>query len=582
MVPFSYRILKYSLLLFVSLILTACYAGPNVRQLGAPITHKNPQVTTKPLYSYTGKLRLSTKGHTVIENKIPLYVLSGDFTPTDYQYAKQVCKVLNDDIIASQNYVCLPQSVGYHINVLKHYLIADDMHLNKHAINAQFLIVPANLLYQKEHLHQGPLVSLPSLDVAMYLNGSYLFLWGDYSYGAAELSNFARNFTYMAQNVDYVTIGVTSPEARELVNKLILSNQWSTHFKIVDFDPTSDQPPEHFDLIASYGPHIPAPLKEYIKKDGAYIPLNISEPLLKNVQRQNPYLSTQDVTKFFSLDDMQQLFNVLHLIVNASGKEHKHASNKDDLDDYLGFDDESDEKSAPKVKLPAFVQATKFPKNYKEQVFGPGLNLKLNIQPIEKILANEPRPYVKGVKLSSIGIRNVLVATRAAVPNQVYVLVTAFLNQLALSGEDFLTPDMNLATQNSVLTGNLANTSLFTYHYALSHYLYYATLENNGRKVTERQAEIANDLKEILNSSNTISTYGPPLPTAEQQDKIHSIVFSDNLRRQQEKTLEGLNSIVTQIEQELNVNKKEALIKQLKTDFSADILKSPKVNKTSK
>ncbi|MGV3279084.1 hypothetical protein ACFX5K_05505 [Rickettsiales bacterium LUAb2] len=568
-----YQKIQVLFLILIMSVLSACAAGLQKKDAGQnfKLNESNNKVTATQDNNISNLVDSDMASNIVVNGKVtkqPIFILSGNLDSTDTAYAQNICNRLNNDVL-NKDYVCFPYPIDDQ-SMAKNYIRTGTSFLKpKKQVIADFMIANVNDIMFKQYNNSGKFANYPDLDIVMFLQGTYLYMFGEQSYNAIEFKRFVSSF--VAKNPGKrINVGVVNEQARVLMTTLILSNNWNNvGFNFIDVDMDKANSSTKFDLIIDAGTKIDDSVQKFLNYNpGKYIPLSLDKTLIANAQKSNPQLSKEDISEYYTQYQLTSIVKELMKIEdeNQAKDTAKDTDASDDkiVNDYTDqfYDvnkyaakkmaqqeaDTKAEQTEEQNTLPPLVNNKKFPDDYNQMVFGKS-KFNFNIKSLRDILKSDKTESIAGVVVNTIGIKNVLVASRASDPQMVSRVMGSFLEDYMLTKSNLPTLDLQNSTIQDILLGGLDNNKLI-YHYGVLNYPKYLS-NNSVDNLSRAQAIIVNTIKNNL-TQNSPASFGPTLPSSSQLEYISNETKHNTVIRSQERTIKNLNSVIINIQREMN------------------------------
>lgn len=547
--------IKFIFLFLSLLVLCSCSnAGPKTRVFGTPPPKVIPKEQVKAfkddaLSRLANRAMYNPLNIKSIEGKTPMFILSGGGLSFEPDYAQSLCSSINNNVLVSKKYLCLVYPLK-NVQDAKLYLRKQVVSNNKtHNIKADFLITRVDYLMDKEFHNSGILKDLPKLDVVTFLNGSYLYLFGKTRYNKIEFTHYINNLAkirgYGDGDIPTITIGVTNKEAKEMIKKLVSANHWKYDFELINlYGDYGKRNYKKVDLIADFGVKVSEGVREYLGNNpqSKYLPLTISKKTIVKTQQKYPEVSVQNTTRFYNV---RILNNVKTVISDLENKQDSNAkTNNKDLSQQ-----KNSKLSDFRIKAP-FVPSPVPPTEeyYKKHVFGK-TPFNFDISSVNRLTKVKTIPTFSGEDIEGIGIRNVLVSTRATNSAKPLFLLDAFLGNYNIIRSNLTTKDMQHYNEYNILFGGLYNDKL-KYNFGIVNYSY--LLSSYTEKLTNMQATVAHLLDSTLTKDNYPLMYGPPPPTSAQYGNISKQTYNTQLIMKRQRTLDILHHLINTLNQNID------------------------------
>lgn len=543
--------IKYGFLLIALLLLSGCFSGSKTRLFGgAPVAVDNTNNTVA--VNEVNFIDLLNDGsisdiesldvYKLIKSRQSIFILTNKDNAIDEVYANNICDNVNNNLTNSR-YVCLAQGIkNFYQDAPEYITKSHSSPESKQLFSANFLVTRLDYLINKQKDNSGPLAKLPDLDMVMFLNGNYLYLWGDYKYNATELTKELESFKNKGNNNKIFRVAAANELAKEIVIKVLEANDLSVNVQvdIININ-NSNNNKNNYQVVAYAGNTISEDMNNYIAKYYRnYVPLGLTDSVIDKTISKNKEFSTYNVASYYTTEGLLRNINIKNSKINKSK-----SSNVKKEDENTGIKDRSN-FSGNNEEIPAFTG-----KRLYDQTDFSNSKFDFNVNTVPEILKTDTIVNPANANVNTIGIPNVLVATRKTDNLEVYNILYSFIEKHNFIKSNYITKDMRTFKISDLITSSLKNNNLI-YSYGVINLLSYYQDVNGKATMSESLTEAVNTIKENIKSVNVPPLYGPNIPNPQQVDAIKY----QNKRRiavnQEIKSIEALKNIIDNIQSDIN------------------------------
>lgn len=542
--------------------------------------------------------------------KNPVFFISEDINSYNYSITTDICNIINS---ASDVITCLVYPVDKIQNIPSY--IRRGVNSDKYrttGVNGDFLIVRSDLLKLATQDGKGPLGNSPDLDVLMYLNGEYFFMFTD-----LQRESFSLEQLVAVRNGGVISIGYLNPQSRSIFESVIKPMFPKARFvyKRVKENELKNNIcyPNDIDVYIYLGFQFTEDIKSAFNTCARNIvPLTFSDQFLSNLLEKNPVLSVANVMKYY---DSTSVISYLETFVRVEKKykefleQQQQAAQPDDKEDkgrvsknsmqyFLGntsvnrrvitqqnaykdntvrttvrttprnenraqpVDKDAQEAQKEDQKLNDLREKANKDIVIKSDDIGnlPGSkdvlgNKFVGVFPsLKKSLLSDttPRTYISSsTTIKTFGIRNALVASRYTKQDNVIKVFDILVRDYLLMKDSFLTPDMSTFSLSDIVLGTSKTNKLFSYHPAI--YSYPRLMLENGKPKTKEQSAVIRMLTTSLRYTKPPAIYGPENPSDQQLSLIYQKLRDLNTRKQELSAIKIFQRDINNVDQALKL-----------------------------
>ncbi|MDR0484024.1 MAG: hypothetical protein LBH40_01930 [Alphaproteobacteria bacterium] len=235
----------------------------------------------------------------ILDFKNPIFFVSEGIDTFSYTNSMDLCSVIN---LGARNVDCLvyPENdVNNIASILRRGQRSD--FFDKTGVNADFIIVRDDVFSQYKR-GRGPLALAPDLDLMMYLNGDYLFMF------ANSMSNvFSFEHLSAQRRGKQLKVGYVNQQSRVIFERTLARiypnhayRYQSINVSTVDNAKESICNPTDVDVFIFFGGKIPDNLAKAMEECASVInPLTLSDVTLAEVVKLTDFFSVANVVGYF-------------------------------------------------------------------------------------------------------------------------------------------------------------------------------------------------------------------------------------------------------------------------------------------
>lgn len=543
--------LQLSCLIIVFVLLSGCFSGSKTRVLGNKVVpnNKNQEVVVNEVnfldalnYGDTSDIEVLDI-YKLIQSRKALFILTDNEDKIAKVYGTNICDSMNNRL-TNQKYVCIAQPVNnFYQNAANYVNKEQNLEANKQSFTADFLITRLDYLIDKQQNNSGPLANLPYIDMVMFLNGNYLFLWGDDKYRAIELTKELENFkkSHSKKN-DVFKIAVANDFAKDLLIKILEANNLTESVQIdtIDISSTNKVAKKNYQVIAYAGSTISSEMSDYILKNyPSYVPLGMMDSVISNTMNKNQDLSSYNVSNYYTTEELLRNINI------KSSTSKMLTTNEDNKVDINNAVKEQTDLSSK----PAFTKK----KSYDQNDFS-NSKFDFKVGTVPEILKVDTIVKPNDAIVNTIGIPNVLVATREASSLEIYNLLYSFIENHEFIKSSYITKDMRNFKIRDLIVSNLSKNNLI-YSYGVTNFQNYYQSNSGKENISQAILDTFSIIKEKLKSVNVPPFYGPDIPSTEQVDVIDYQNKKRIILNKEIESVKSLQKIIDNIKNDIDGNK---------------------------
>ncbi len=503
----------------------------------------------------------------------PIFMISEGINTTNYIYSSELCSIVN---ISDSNLTCLVYPVEKKKDIPSY--LRRGLHSDKYketGVNGDFVIARSDV-YKLFLKGEGPLAGSPYLDLVMFLNGDYFFMFADKS-----KSSFSIEQLLITKGSTPVVVGYLNAPSRkvfeDVVRPLFPKNKF--YYKAINIADAVNNicKPTNVDVFIFLGQDFPSSLKEVLTSCSKSInPLTFSDANINVILENNHVFSVANVINYYDSFSVmnfvetyikveksyrQKLIEEEDRVAAAAAKleaERKAKAENSLSKNIVSRRDNTKPKSQPRPKKT--LTETKIVRNKRTVVRKKdnvaevaekpvdeivvkesylGRELVLNDQDLQRLEGVEAKidskflgifpdikhsmfegsnVYVTGnTVVKTFGIRHVLLATRYTKRDVVMRFFDGLIKDYFLIKENLLTPDMSKFSIKDILLGSSVINN-FRYHVGVFQYVRYM-LERKVPKTDEQNIAIRL-LATNVREDNIPTPYGPQEPDIAQYNII--------------------------------------------------------------
>ena len=516
----------------------------------------------------------------------PIFIISEGINTTNYIYSSELCSIVN---IADSSLTCLVYPVENKKDIpsyLRRGVNSDKY--KETGVNGDFIVTRSDV-YKLFLSGKGSLAGSPYLDLVMFLNGDYFFMFADKSKNSFSIEQLLIN-----KGARPVVIGFLNAPSRKVFEDVIrpLFPKNKFYYKAINMADASNNicKPTNVDVFIFLGQNFPKSLKEVLTSCSKSInPLTFSDYNINVILEKNPVFSVANVINYY---DSFSVMNFVETYIKVEKSYRQKLIDEEDKaaaalakaealrkakaenslsKNIVSRRDNTKPKDQPRPKKT--LTKTKIVKNTRRIVRKKEDGAVIEEKPVEEIVVKESylgkevvlneldikrlvgveakidskflgvfpdikhtisegsSVYVTGnTVVKTFGIRHVLLATRYTKRDVVMRFFDGIIKDYFLIKENLLTPDMSKFSIKDILLGS-SMVNDFHYHVGVFQYVRYM-LERKVPKTDEQNVAIrllATNVKE----NNIPTQYGPQEPDVAQYNMIATRVQDLNKKKKE-------------------------------------------------
>ncbi|MDR2008167.1 MAG: hypothetical protein LBQ34_04255 [Alphaproteobacteria bacterium] len=288
----------------------------------------------------------------ILNFKNPIFFVSEGVDTFSYTNTMNLCTVVN---LGSRNVDCLvyPEiDINNIASVLRRGQKSD--FFDKTGMNADFIIVRDDV-YSQYKTGRGPLALAPDLDLMMYLNGDYLFMF------ANSMSNtFSFEHLSAQKRGKQIRVGYVNQQSRVIFERTLARIYPNHAYRYVSVDVSSREiagnnicNPTDIDIFIFFGGKLPDNLSAAMEDCASMVnPLTLSDVTLAEVVKLTDFFSVANVVGYFPTTSV---INYLEIYM-ALERSYKAANQNSDASEKLNLADYADSSVSAGIQSAAAVR----------------------------------------------------------------------------------------------------------------------------------------------------------------------------------------------------------------------------------
>ena len=504
----------------------------------------------------------------------PIFIISEGINSTNYIYSSELCSIVN---IADSSLTCLVYPVENKKDIpsyLRRGLNSDKY--KETGVNGDFVVTRSDV-YKLFLRGEGSLAGSPYLDLVMFLNGDYFFMFADKS-----KNSFSIEQLLITKGGTPVVVGYLNAPSKkvfeDVVRPLFPKNKF--YYKAINIGDAGNNicKPTNVDVFVFLGQDFPASLKEVLTSCSKSInPLTFSDANINVILERNRVFSVANVINYY---DSFSIMNFVETYIKVEKSYRQKLIEEDDKLATAAAKLEAERKAKAENSLSKNIVSrrdnnkaknqpiqkktlteTKIVRNKRTVVRKKEDDTVVEAKPVDEIIVKESylgkevvlneqdlqrlegveakidskflgvfpdikhsisegsSVYVTGnTVVKTFGIRHVLLATRYTKRDVVMRFFDGIIKDYFLVKENLLTPDMSKFSIKDILLGSSISNN-FRYHVGVFQYVRY---------MLEIRL-LATNVKE----DNVPTPYGPQEPDISQYNVIAERVQDLNKKKKE-------------------------------------------------
>ncbi|MFL1780978.1 hypothetical protein ABSA28_00691 [Candidatus Hepatincolaceae symbiont of Richtersius coronifer] len=484
--------------------------------------------------------------------KNPVFIISEGVETSNYINSTELCNSVNTQ---GANITCLVYPVENAKSDIPSFIRngVKSKQYDATGVNGDFVIVRKDIvkLYKE---NKGPLKGAPILDLVMYLNGDYFFMFSPKDRGAFSLEQL-----FSDKIKDFIRIGFITPQSRAvfegIVRPLFPRNKFI--FKQVSDVKGSLCSSDDVDIFMYLGIDYTSEIKEaFTNCSNKLTPITLLDSTLSSILAGNDIFSVSNVVSYY---DSNSILNFQEIYTRFES-EYKQKIMRKEREDQEKKDEKVEEKanyisdanfsnSGQLLIKEADIRRLPGSKAVIDQKFRGAL------PGIQKSLAvDTPKIYITGnTVVKTFGIRYALLASRYAKRDDVINLFDALVRNYFTLRENFLTPDMSKFGVADIILGTSPQ-HILDYHVGM--YKYSRVLLESKLPRTAEQNLAIRLLTTNLPQQEAPYFYGPLYPDQAQLNVISNKLVDLNQKKKEFNAVKIFQKDIKEIESALEAMRK--------------------------